>query len=108
MRFTLSTLTLSALSLASAANVPGERQVISAHGSTVAPPNGSAIAPGATFAFNYENSNTCEAGYSPISVYLSTSAPTDGDVTTGGELVDGSFIFKFGDFLIPNFGKQVA
>ncbi|KAI8983329.1 hypothetical protein BD414DRAFT_578914, partial [Trametes punicea] len=34
----------------------------------------------------------------------STSPPTTADVTTGGELVNGSFIYKFGDYLIANFG----
>ena len=87
----LSALALSALSYASAA--------------IVAPANGTTIDPGATFAFDYENSNECESGYSPISVWLSTSAPTSSDIS-GGELVSGSYIYKFGDWLIPNFGED--
>ncbi|RDX43946.1 hypothetical protein OH76DRAFT_1487495 [Lentinus brumalis] len=104
----LSSVLLTALALASAAHgaIPlGKRQqVVSAHGTTTAPANGSTIVPGSTFPFHYSDSNFCESGYSLISVYLSTSAPTAADVTTSGGLVDGSFSFDFGNFLIPNFG----
>ena len=107
MRFTdfssFSALALSALSIVSGTRVPIKRQVIPSHGTTVAPADGAVLQPGDAFAFNYENSNTCESGYSPISVYLSESAPTDADIVNGS-LTTGSFIFKFGNWLIPNFG----
>lgn len=91
---------LSAVSI----HVPSKRQVVSAHGTTVEPASDSSIAPGTSFPFSYEQANYCEAGYSPISVYLCSSPPTAVDVTTSGELTNGSFLFKFGDYLIPNFG----
>ena len=37
----------------------------------------------------------------------STSTPTAADVTTSGGLVNGSFSFDFGNFLIPNFGAYL-
>ncbi|KAI0638935.1 hypothetical protein C8Q77DRAFT_1213661 [Trametes polyzona] len=108
MRFSTSTF-LAALAvlapLTSAVSVPTKRQiVVPAHGTTVNPAEGSTITPGASFAFKYENIDFCESGYSPISVYLSTSPPTAADVTSGGELSEGSFVYRFGDFLIANFG----
>ncbi|KAI0761659.1 hypothetical protein BD413DRAFT_485507 [Trametes elegans] len=103
----LSTLALSATSLggAAASVLPAKRQiVVPAHGTTVAPAEGSTILDGASFPFSYQNRNYCESGYSFISVYLSATPPAAADVTGGGELADGSFIYKFGDYLIPNFG----
>ena len=79
------------------------QQVVSAHGITTEPANGSTIVPESSFPFHYSNVNFCESGYSPIHIYLSTSAPTAADVTTSGGLVNGSFSFDFGNFLIPNF-----
>ncbi|OSD05389.1 hypothetical protein PYCCODRAFT_1465295 [Trametes coccinea BRFM310] len=108
MRFSaafLSAIALAAASCSQAASLAvAKRQgVVPAHGLTVQPADGSTVTPGAAFPFEYENENYCESGYSPISVYLSTSPPTDADVS-GGELVDGSFVYKFGDYLIANFG----
>ncbi|KAL1952348.1 hypothetical protein VTO73DRAFT_1497 [Trametes versicolor] len=108
MRFSTSTflsaLALSAASFTQAASLVKRQIVIPTHGTTVAPADGSTITPGTSFPFNYEHANACESGYSPISVYLSTSPPTSSDVTNAGELADGSFVFHFGDYLIPNFG----
>ena len=100
--FTSLALTLSAL----AATMPTKRQgvIVTVPGTTVAPSDGSEISPESSFTFSYERRNYCESGYSPISVYLSTSQPTNADVTGDGELADGSFVFKFGDYLYPNFG----
>ncbi|KAI0762536.1 hypothetical protein C8Q74DRAFT_1220476 [Fomes fomentarius] len=104
----LSSLVFTALGLAlaaAAATVPAKRQVILApSGTTVAPPDGSTIAPGSSFPFEYRPTNYCHSGYSPISVYLSTAAPTSADITGGGALAEGSFVFKFGDYLYANFG----
>ncbi|KAH9850635.1 hypothetical protein C2E23DRAFT_834770 [Lenzites betulinus] len=113
MRFSTSSL-LSALALSSASFTQAasltafKRQiVVPSHGTTVSPAAGSTITPGSSFPFSYRNEDFCESGYSPISVYLSTSAPTSADVTSAGELADGSFVFKFGDYLIANFGLPV-
>ncbi|KAH9927437.1 uncharacterized protein BXZ73DRAFT_90716 [Epithele typhae] len=92
MRFSTGALSLLSLAALSAAS-----------GTTVEPTNGETIDPDTSFPFDYENANICHSGYSHISVYLSDSAPTSADIS-GGELVAGSFIFKFGDWLIPNFG----
>lgn len=102
----LSALALSAASFTQAASLVKRQIVIPTHGTTVAPADSSTITPKTMFSFNYENANACESGYSPISVYLSTSPPTSADVTNAGELVDGSFVFHFGDYLIPNFGER--
>ncbi|RPD58478.1 hypothetical protein L227DRAFT_612910 [Lentinus tigrinus ALCF2SS1-6] len=104
----LSFVVLAALTLAHTAHgatlLDKRQQVVSAHGTTTEPVDGSTITPGSTFPFHYSDVNFCESGYSPIHIYLSTSAPTAVDVTTSGGLVDGSFDFDFGNFLIPNFG----
>ena len=102
----LSVLASSAISTGVTAASLKLRQIVDPeHGVTVQPPEGSGIVPGATFPFEYENRNFCESGYSAISVYLSTTAPTSTDVTSDGTLTEGSFVFHFGDFLIPNFGQ---
>lgn len=110
MRFSaslLSALALSAASFAQGASLAATKRqiVVSEHGTTVAPADGSTITPGAIFPFTYENRNFCESGYSPIQVYLSASPPTSGDITTDGGLAAGSFLFAFGEYLIPNFGS---
>ncbi|CDO68801.1 hypothetical protein BN946_scf184805.g10 [Trametes cinnabarina] len=101
----LSAIALATASFSHAATLAATKRqgVVPTHGLTVQPVAGSAITPGDPFAFRYENANACESGYSPMAVYLSASAPMDADVR-GGELVDGSFEYKFGDFLIANFG----
>ncbi len=108
LKMRLSSLIFTALGLAlaaAAATVPEKRQVILApSGTTVAPSDGSTIATGSEFPFEYQPTNYCHSGYSPISVYLSTAAPTSADITGGGELAEGSFVFKFGDYLYANFG----
>ncbi|KAI0662370.1 hypothetical protein C8Q70DRAFT_957870 [Cubamyces menziesii] len=110
MRFlsiaSISTLVLSAASFTHAASLTAAKRqiVVPAHGTTTEPTGGSVIAAGDAFPFKYENVDYCESGYSPISVFLSTTAPTDADVTNSGELADGSYVYKFGDFLIANFG----
>ncbi|KAI9062760.1 hypothetical protein FKP32DRAFT_1573857 [Trametes sanguinea] len=108
MRFSTAFLPAIALSVATSTHaaslaVTKRQGVVPAHGLTVQPADGSTITAGASFPFEYRNDDYCESGYSPISVYLSTSPPTDADVS-GGELVDGSFVYKFGDYLIANFG----
>ncbi|KAI0666213.1 hypothetical protein C8Q78DRAFT_984575 [Trametes maxima] len=102
---------LSALALSAATSTQGashnavKRQiVVPSHGTTVNPADGSTITPGASFPFTYQDRNFCESGYSLIWLYLSVEPPTSANVTTGGQLADGSFVFTFGDFLIPNFG----
>ncbi|KAI0825261.1 hypothetical protein BC628DRAFT_1374272 [Trametes gibbosa] len=104
-----SVLVLSGATFAQAASLASiKRQiVVPAHGVTASPADGSTITAETSFPFAYHNVDFCESGYSPISVYLSTSPPTSADVTSGGELADGSFVFKFGDYLIANFGLPV-
>ncbi|KAM5534369.1 hypothetical protein V8D89_011962 [Ganoderma adspersum] len=107
MRFTFaaaSALALSFLSTGVAAAVAPRQIVESQHGTTVKPASGTTVAHGSAFAFSYTNQNLCHSGYTPISVYLSTSAPTSSDVTTSGGLANGSYVYHFGDYLIANFG----
>ena len=110
------TLILAAAPSATAVSLPrapaslpnlAKRQIIApSHGFTAEPANSSIIEGGADFDFLYYNSNYCHSGYSQISVYLSTSAPTDGDVTNEGGLADGSYVVDFGTYLIANFGES--
>ncbi len=71
---------------------------------TPEPANGTTIVPGSTFPFSYEPSDSCHGCFSPISVYLSTSPPTAVDITSSGELANGTFVAFLGDFDIPNCG----
>ncbi|KAI0651406.1 hypothetical protein C8Q79DRAFT_996861 [Trametes meyenii] len=105
-RILLSALALYAATLTQGASLGAtKRQIVDPeHGTTVNPTNGSTITAGASFPFTYQDRNFCESGYSLIWLYLSTSPPTSADVTSSGQLADGSFVFAFGDFLIPNFG----
>ena len=82
------------------------QMVVPTHGFTAEPANASIVEGGADFDFLYYNSNYCHSGYSQISVYLSTSAPTNNDVTNEGGLVDGSYVVDFGTYLIANFGQS--
>ncbi|KAI0085700.1 hypothetical protein BDY19DRAFT_996598 [Irpex rosettiformis] len=70
--------------------------------SIVAPADATVIQPGQPFSFQYSLNNWCEAGYTPISLYLTQDPPTLSDVDGSGKL-DQS-IFHFGDFLYNNFG----
>ncbi|RPD77059.1 hypothetical protein L226DRAFT_358749 [Lentinus tigrinus ALCF2SS1-7] len=71
---------------------------------TPEPANGSTIIPGSSFPFSYQPADSCHGCFSPISVYLSASPPTAADITSSGELADGTFVAFFGDFDIPNCG----
>ncbi|KAJ7102726.1 hypothetical protein C8R44DRAFT_945474 [Mycena epipterygia] len=70
--------------------------------SVVEPTASTSITSGESIPFNYVDSNWCHAGYSPITIWLSASAPT-GVNSTGG-LPEGTYIEYFGEFLIANFG----
>ncbi|TFK87882.1 hypothetical protein K466DRAFT_95801 [Polyporus arcularius HHB13444] len=71
---------------------------------TPEPVNGTTLVPGSTFPFSYQPSDSCHGCFSPISVYLSTSPPTAVDITSSGELANGTFVAFLGDFDIPNCG----
>ncbi|KAJ7102738.1 hypothetical protein C8R44DRAFT_887483 [Mycena epipterygia] len=70
--------------------------------SVTEPATGTSISSGESIPFNYVDSNWCHEGYTPITVWLSTSAPT-GVNATGG-LPSGTYIEYFGKYLIANFG----
>lgn len=87
----------------------------SEHGSISSPTAGTEIAPGASFAFDYATSDWCHQGYSIFTVWLTPGpdAPTFSDVTstTGntrgsvGELSNGTYLYSWGEFTVPNFGE---
>ncbi|THH26788.1 hypothetical protein EUX98_g7400 [Antrodiella citrinella] len=72
-------------------------------GTIVAPAAGTTITPNAPFSVHYENSNTCESGFSPVDYYLLSQDPTTASVNTSTGTFDDP-LFHFGNFLIPNFG----
>ncbi|KAI0735766.1 hypothetical protein C8Q76DRAFT_829569 [Earliella scabrosa] len=87
-----------------AASTLKRRQIIvHEHGTTVQPVDGAVIAHGDNFPFEYDLAHLCFAAYDPISVYLSTDAPTTDNVNLDGTLEDGSYVFDFGQFLAPAF-----
>lgn len=74
-------------------------------GTIAAPAANDVIVPGTNFTFEYHNSNWCESGYSPFTVYLTSgSAPPPFDnVTVNGTLAEGTYVLDMGKYLIANF-----
>ncbi|KAJ7024058.1 hypothetical protein C8F04DRAFT_1303384, partial [Mycena alexandri] len=70
------------------------------------PVTGTSITTGTSIAFSYADLNECHEGYTPITVWLSASAPTSLD--SSGNLPAGTFIEEFGSYLIANFGEFPA
>ncbi|KAJ7232181.1 hypothetical protein B0H12DRAFT_1145883 [Mycena haematopus] len=66
------------------------------------PVAGTSISTGASIPFNYVDSNWCNEGYTPITIWLSDSAPTGLNAT--GQLPEGTYIEYFGYYLIGNYG----
>ncbi|KAJ7215700.1 hypothetical protein B0H12DRAFT_354417 [Mycena haematopus] len=100
MRFSVALLTPLFAAFAAAANLP--RVISPNHGTLTAPTTGTVVTSGATFPFNYQDSNWCEGGYTPITVWLLDYAPTTANLNATGQFSDAAFYF--GPFLIGNFG----
>ncbi|KAJ7672247.1 hypothetical protein DFH06DRAFT_926012, partial [Mycena polygramma] len=83
-----------------AANVP--RVISSSHGTITQPTGGTVATSGSTIPFSYKDSNWCEGGYSPITVWLLDYAPTTANLNSTGQFPDAAYYF--GPFLINNFG----
>ncbi|KAJ6577537.1 hypothetical protein B0H19DRAFT_985144 [Mycena capillaripes] len=101
MRFSASLLAplFAAVALA-APNVP--RVISTNHGTIAHPTSGTVLTSGATFSFSYQDSNWCEGGYTPITVWLLDSAPTTANLNSTGQFPDATYYF--GAYLIANFG----
>ncbi|KZT70308.1 hypothetical protein DAEQUDRAFT_737516 [Daedalea quercina L-15889] len=80
------------------------QDVVSVHGTIDAPAEAAAIAPGATFDFEFDSVNYCESGYEPIVVYLFANEPDVSDMNTDGSFPESAYLYEFGEWLIPNFG----
>ncbi|KAK7030406.1 hypothetical protein VNI00_014150 [Paramarasmius palmivorus] len=94
---------LSALAVAAAPNQA--RQAVSGqHGTIVSPTADSSISPGEDFSFDYRQRNWCNAGYSPITVWLTDYEPTTTDLDSNGRFPEGHYTYFFGNFVKPNFG----
>ncbi|KAF7330202.1 hypothetical protein MVEN_02457300 [Mycena venus] len=101
MRFTVSLLApLLGAAFAAAANVP--RVISQNHGTIAAPATGAVATSGGSFPFSYLDSNWCEGGYTPITVWLLDHAPTTASLNSTGQFTDAKYYF--GPFLIGNFG----
>lgn len=100
MHFLLSTVA----ALAGFSAVAAAPNVVKRAGSITAPASGTSIASGGSIPFNYIDLNWCHEGYTPITIWLSDSAPTGLNAT--GELPEGTYIDYFGEYLIPNFGMS--
>ncbi|KAJ6549471.1 hypothetical protein B0H10DRAFT_1713642, partial [Mycena sp. CBHHK59/15] len=82
---------------------PNQPRVISAnHGTITAPTSGATVTSGASVSFTYQDSNWCEGGYSPITVWLTDYAPTTDTLNSTGQFTDATYYF--GAYLIGNFG----
>ncbi|KAH9947374.1 hypothetical protein B0H21DRAFT_692036 [Amylocystis lapponica] len=88
-----------------AASVPSRRQIISgSHGTINSPLNGSAIVSGSTVEFAFASVNPCESGYEPLTVWLLPTPADNTTFTSAGAFAEGSYLYKFGEYLVPNFG----
>jgi hypothetical protein len=88
-----------------AAALPNQPRTISAnHGTIAAPTSGTPIASGGPFPFAYSDSNWCHGGYTPISVWLTSYAPTTANLNSTGQIPDATYYF--GTFLVANFGMS--
>ncbi|KAI1786053.1 hypothetical protein LXA43DRAFT_898621 [Ganoderma leucocontextum] len=105
-RNTLLTTILSALAVTRASTVVRRDGVVvwSNHGTTEAPAQGTAIAPGEAFPFSYREANMCKDDAVKVSSYLSREPPTATDVMPEGQLAPGSFVYHFGDWTVSNWG----
>ncbi|KAI0731837.1 hypothetical protein C8Q72DRAFT_793673 [Fomitopsis betulina] len=107
MQFTVLALALSAL-VSQAAALPTtlmQRQIVAAvHGSISAPAQDAPIAPGEPFAFDFQSVNYCESGYEPVTVYLFENEPDVSQMNADGSFNETLYLYKFGQWLIPNFG----
>ncbi|KAF9259853.1 hypothetical protein L218DRAFT_873613 [Marasmius fiardii PR-910] len=81
-----------------------EQRQITIHGTIVTPTTGSSVSSGETFDFKYIQSDWCHDGYSPVSIYLTSYAPTNANLNSTGGLSDGDYTYFFGDFFAANFG----
>ncbi|KAJ7722655.1 hypothetical protein DFH07DRAFT_971838 [Mycena maculata] len=74
-------------------------------GGITEPVAGTSISTGSSIPFDYFDDNSCEEGYTPITIWLSQSAPTA--LNSTGGLDPGTFIEYYGQFLINNFGPPL-
>ncbi len=74
-------------------------------GSVVVPAANDVLVPGVNFTFEYDNSNWCESGFSPFTVYLTSGAapPPFDNVTVNGTLAEGTYVLDMGKYVIANF-----
>ncbi|KAJ7760643.1 hypothetical protein DFH07DRAFT_771726 [Mycena maculata] len=88
------------LAAASPLNLP--RVISPNHGTIVEPTSGTVVASDTAFPFTYQDSNWCEGGYTPITVWLLDYAPTTDNLNATGQFLDATYYF--GAYLIGNFG----
>ncbi|KAJ7163881.1 hypothetical protein C8R43DRAFT_989059 [Mycena crocata] len=101
MRF--STSLLLPLFTAFAVASPLSPRVITAHHGTISQPTkGFVAASGAAVPFSYGDSNWCQGGYTPITVWLLDSEPTTTNLNATGQFPDATYYF--GSYLMGNFG----
>ncbi|KAJ7746286.1 hypothetical protein B0H16DRAFT_1556894 [Mycena metata] len=100
MRFSTSLLVPVFAALALAA--PNVRTISQNHGTIVEPTSGLVPTTDGSLPFSYQDSNWCEGGYTPISVWLLDYAPTTANLNATGQFTNADYFF--GSFLIANFG----
>ncbi|KAJ7183276.1 hypothetical protein C8R46DRAFT_1066451 [Mycena filopes] len=100
MLFSTSLLVSLFATCALAINVP--RVITTHHGTIVQPTSGLVATSGAPVPFSYADSNWCEGGYTPITVWLLDYAPTTANLNATGQFTDA--VFYYGSFLIGNAG----
>jgi len=91
-----------AISAASPTILP--RQVTGNHGTIVSPVSETTVSSGESFPFSYADSNWCEDGYTPLTVWLTDYAPTTANLNSTGQFPDGEYFYYFGEYLQGNFG----
>lgn len=72
--------------------------------SIVSPAPNTVINPRESFSFQYSLVNWCEAGYTPLSLWLLQDQPTSASLNSSEEYID--YIYYFGTWLFNNFGAH--
>jgi hypothetical protein len=80
-----------------------KRATVQSYSTLASPADGTPMAAGQTFPFNFELSNWCETGYSPFSVYILDSKPTASSMNATQGFTN--YLHFYGTYLVDNFPR---
>lgn len=104
MRFSQLATAVAVIFASQAVASPLEKRVtVQSYSTITSPVDGTPMAAGETFPFNFALSNWCETGYSPFSVYVLDSKPTASSLNATQGFT--SYLYFFGTYLVDNFPR---